>query len=187
MKARYKLPNGTVMERDIPGIPGKSAYQYAVDGGYTGTPEEFAKKLAAEVPTKNSQLENDSDYAPRSELPKAFYVEYFDGELNKPLAEIGEAYNAGSVVFGAFAFSDDSQFVAIMTYFFAEEGNIIAALFNGWSAGSVKRQVIIQVTDEGSGISVDINDDATFASVDDIDSMIDAKLNAIPIAEEEAF
>ena len=122
---------------------------------------------ADEVPTKNSQLENDSDYAPRSELPKAFYVEYFEGELNKSLEEIGEAYNAGSVVFGAFIFSDDSQFVAIMTYFFAEEG-FIAAIFNGWSAYSVKRQVIIQVTDEGSGISVDINDDATFAVVGDI-------------------
>ena len=30
----------------IPAIRGKSAYQYAVDGGYTGTEEEFAEKLA---------------------------------------------------------------------------------------------------------------------------------------------
>ena len=29
---------------------GKSAYSYAVDGGYTGTEEEFAAKLAAEIP-----------------------------------------------------------------------------------------------------------------------------------------
>lgn len=101
------------------------------------------------------------------EAPKAFYVEYWDGELNKSLAEIGEAYNAGSVVFGAFGFSDGSQFTAIMTYFFAEEG-FIAALFNGWSADSVKRQVIIQVTDDGGDFSVDINDDATFAVVGDI-------------------
>ena len=34
---------------DIPiGAAGKSAYQYAVDGGYTGTEAEFAEKLAAE-------------------------------------------------------------------------------------------------------------------------------------------
>lgn len=28
------------------GLPGKSAYQYAVDGGYTGTEEEFQEVLA---------------------------------------------------------------------------------------------------------------------------------------------
>lgn len=32
------------------GAPGKSAYEYAKDGGYTGTEEEFAAKLAAENP-----------------------------------------------------------------------------------------------------------------------------------------
>ena len=30
-----------------PGADGKSAYQYAVEGGYTGTETEFAKKLAS--------------------------------------------------------------------------------------------------------------------------------------------
>ena len=34
-----------------PGADGKSAYQYAVEGGYTGTETEFAKKLATEIPT----------------------------------------------------------------------------------------------------------------------------------------
>lgn len=33
------------------GIDGKTAYQYAVDGGYTGTEEEFAAKMAQEMPT----------------------------------------------------------------------------------------------------------------------------------------
>lgn len=33
------------------GADGKSAYAYAVDGGYTGTQEEFAAKLAEEMPT----------------------------------------------------------------------------------------------------------------------------------------
>ena len=33
------------------GTDGKSAYQYAVEGGYTGTEEEFAAKLAEEMPT----------------------------------------------------------------------------------------------------------------------------------------
>lgn len=33
-------------------LNGKSAYQYAQDGGYTGTEEEFAAKLAEEMPDK---------------------------------------------------------------------------------------------------------------------------------------
>ena len=33
------------------GADGKSAYQYAQDGGYTGTEAEFAAKMAAEMPT----------------------------------------------------------------------------------------------------------------------------------------
>lgn len=41
------------------GSDGKSAYQYAVDGGYTGTEAEFAAKLAEEAPAKLSQLTND--------------------------------------------------------------------------------------------------------------------------------
>lgn len=34
-----------------PGADGKSAYQYAVEGGYTGTEEAFAAKLAQEIPS----------------------------------------------------------------------------------------------------------------------------------------
>ena len=42
--------NGTVHE--IHSLKGKSAYAYAVEGGYTGTEAEFAAKLAAEMPDK---------------------------------------------------------------------------------------------------------------------------------------
>lgn len=38
------------------GAGGKSAYQYAVDGGYTGTEAEFAAKLAAEIPAVDDTL-----------------------------------------------------------------------------------------------------------------------------------
>ena len=37
--------------RGEPGTDGKSAYQYALDGGYTGTEAEFADKLAADLPS----------------------------------------------------------------------------------------------------------------------------------------
>lgn len=36
----------------LKGTDGKTAYQYAVEGGYTGTETEFAAKLAAEMPDK---------------------------------------------------------------------------------------------------------------------------------------
>ena len=41
--------DGTVHE--IHALQGKSAYQYAVEGGYTGTEAEFAAKMAEEMPT----------------------------------------------------------------------------------------------------------------------------------------
>lgn len=41
-----------------PGADGKSAYEYAQDGGYTGTEEEFRKMLSEDVP-KISELKGD--------------------------------------------------------------------------------------------------------------------------------
>lgn len=38
------------------GAPGKTAYQYAQDGGYTGTEAEFAERMAAEIPAVDSTL-----------------------------------------------------------------------------------------------------------------------------------
>lgn len=38
------------------GAPGKTAYQYAQEGGYTGTEAEFEEKLAEEIPTVDSTL-----------------------------------------------------------------------------------------------------------------------------------
>lgn len=38
------------------GADGKSAYQYAVEGGYTGTEAEFAAKMAAEIPEVDDTL-----------------------------------------------------------------------------------------------------------------------------------
>ena len=37
---------------ELDGADGKSAYEFAKDGGYTGTEAEFAEKLAMEVPSK---------------------------------------------------------------------------------------------------------------------------------------
>lgn len=37
--------------RELPSISGKTAYQYALEGGYTGTEDEFRAKMAAETIT----------------------------------------------------------------------------------------------------------------------------------------
>lgn len=41
---------------DLKGADGKSAYQYAVDAGYTGYEAAFAERMAAEIPTVDSTL-----------------------------------------------------------------------------------------------------------------------------------
>lgn len=41
---------------NIKGPTGKTAYQYAQDGGYTGTEAEFTAKMAADIPTVDSTL-----------------------------------------------------------------------------------------------------------------------------------
>ena len=41
---------------EFDGADGKSAYQYAVEGGYTGTETEFTAKLAQEIPSVDSTL-----------------------------------------------------------------------------------------------------------------------------------
>ena len=59
---KFVIRNGSDGEQGPPGIPGsagadgKSAYQYAVEGGYTGTEAEFASKMAAELPTVDATL-----------------------------------------------------------------------------------------------------------------------------------
>ena len=49
-------PAGSKGEKGDKGADGKSAYRYAVEGGFTGTEEEFAAKLAGEIPTVDSTL-----------------------------------------------------------------------------------------------------------------------------------
>lgn len=45
-----EIPSGADGSPGKDGADGKSAYQYAVEGGYTGTEAEFAAKLAEEMP-----------------------------------------------------------------------------------------------------------------------------------------
>ena len=55
-------------DKGADGADGKSAYQYAVEMGYTGTESEFAQKLAQEIPDSTEDLINDSGYITQSEI-----------------------------------------------------------------------------------------------------------------------
>ena len=54
--ADIRGPQGKQGEQGLPGADGKSAYEYAQEGGYTGTEEEFSVKLAAEIPSVDDTL-----------------------------------------------------------------------------------------------------------------------------------
>ena len=49
------------------GADGKTAYAYAVEGGYTGTEEEFTAKLAQEIPSIDDCVKNTATVDPESE------------------------------------------------------------------------------------------------------------------------
>ena len=60
------------------GADGKSAYQYAQDGGFTGTEAEFAKKMAQEIPdaqwvATKVQAGGEFVYIPEQTLSNAFW------------------------------------------------------------------------------------------------------------------
>ena len=60
MAKRYKTSVLSVYDENgnkiaVPALEGKSAYEYAKDGGYAGTEEEFAEMLAGLVKAVLSQ------------------------------------------------------------------------------------------------------------------------------------
>lgn len=96
------------------GKDGKSAYQYAQDGGYTGTEEEFAEKLASPTPdwvAQKEQTGGDNVYIPEQKVssgiwnnlqislqPDLTYDVTFNGEVYACVARASGSY--GGVVLG---------------------------------------------------------------------------------------
>lgn len=74
------------------GKDGKTAYQYAQDGGYTGTEAQFSQKLAKEYPSKTSELKNDSGFITKAASDLANYYlkseTYSQSEINQRLSAI---------------------------------------------------------------------------------------------------
>lgn len=81
----------------IEGREGKSAYQYAVDGGYTGTEAEFAAKLAQEIPKIDPTLTYRGQSADSKTTGDALRS-LSEEKISKPeTAEIGQLLSVKSV------------------------------------------------------------------------------------------
>ena len=109
---------------EFDGADGKSAYSYAVDGGYTGTEEEFAAKLAAESIDKAlfvvNITENDDGTFSADKTFDEITQAYNEGKYNivavwdgliMPLSEITESVMA---IFGCISGND--SFLITITY-----------------------------------------------------------------------
>lgn len=70
------------------GLNGKSAYEYAKEGGYTGTEVDFSQKLAKEIPTKVSDLENDKNFIDATGAPVQS-VNDKTGNINLSASDVG--------------------------------------------------------------------------------------------------
>ena len=82
--------NGNQIE--IPAIRGKSAYQYAVDGGFTGTEEEFAEKLAFLMASAvNGTINENNNIILTGALPNGSYTmkyKYEDGTYSDSISVV---------------------------------------------------------------------------------------------------
>ena len=95
-----------------PGADGKSAYAYAVEGGYTGTEEEFAAKMAAWSGLTTAQINaldgmfkvcaftKDNVSAEYTAFKTAFGIADSGGETEVTLTSISAVYGGGEVAVG---------------------------------------------------------------------------------------
>lgn len=81
-----------------PGAAGKSAYQYAQDGGYTGTEEEFTGKMAAEIPSIDNTLTKSGQAADAAVVGDRLSALSEDiVELDTTMTQSGKAADAKAV------------------------------------------------------------------------------------------
>lgn len=123
---------------------GKTAYEYALEGGYTGTEEEFAKKLAAELPTALyvGLTVSDSGFA-----------------ADKTSAQIEEAYRNGRQICCLVPY--DEAYLCIPMVARISEG--MAWLF---SATAMGESVLVMVMDGQAELMT-----TQFATTDDLPSV----------------
>lgn len=118
------------------GKDGKSAYAYAVEGGYTGTEAEFAEKMATEIPTVDSTLTQSGKAADAAEV---------GNRLSTLSEKIGNLENLGT--------ADKSNLVAAINEA-AQSGGGGSISVEDDGAGNVEITSVPSgwtVTDDGNG------------------------------------
>lgn len=140
--------------RLVDGAAGKSAYQYAQDGGYTGTETEFAEKLAQE------QLTGTTD-----ELTPAQVYNAVSAGIPVKVQYADSTY--GLLSFTAFNVAESLNVIVSQTIVYAHGVYILAELFGNTSENvwGFMAMILAQKTD--------------IPSDDHINSLIDTKLGVI--------
>lgn len=137
-----------------PGANGKSAYQYAVDGGYTGTEAEFAEKLAQEQLTGTT-----------NELTPTQVYDAVSAGIPVKVQRIDNTY--GLLSFTAFNISESLNIIVSEIIAYANGVYMLCELFGDKSSNAWGFNVttLAQKTD--------------IPSDDHINSLIDTKLGVI--------
>ena len=177
--------DGTVHE--IYALQGKSAYQYAQEGGYTGTEEEFAEKLAQEqlTGTTNELTPTQVYQAVSAGIPVK--VQYTDSEFGvfaytafaiaETMGVIGAntiAYYNGQYILGDLVGIISTNRWSFMKTTLAQKTDIPSALPN---PNTLTFTGAVTGTYDGSApMSVNVPNAVTDAH---INSLIDAKLGVI--------
>lgn len=144
-------PTGADGAQGPAGTDGKSAYQYAQDGGYTGTETEFAAKLAQEIP---SALPNPNALT----FTGAVEVSY-DGSdpltVNIPSSEGGSGGIGGLSQLATVTLTEPAT--SIILNFAEVEDIIISAQFTGGLDESTNTTIKFMENYKGSGAGFNHN------------------------------
>jgi lysophospholipase L1-like esterase len=153
---------------------GKSAYQYAQDGGYTGTEEEFAEKLAEDFPTAlpnpNTLTINGTAYdgSKAVEIDTSAFVITVTGNQeagytpDKTGAEIQAAYADGKRIVCSIANIDSFSNIPLVyrrAYRIAESTPVIKYVYHfRYTEDESYKEVTIQISPTTSTInSINVN------------------------------
>ena len=116
-------PQGPKGDTGSAGTNGKSAYQYAVEGGYTGTEAEFAEKLAQEQLTGTTSALTPTQVYDAVSAGVPVKVQYLDGTY-------------GLLSFTAFNVADSMNVIVSQTIVYYNSMYILAELFGNKSNNS---------------------------------------------------
>ena len=123
-------------EVPIPALQGKSAYQYAKDGGYTGTEKEFADKLASEWNTA-TEVENKAEAIVETVSGESITVSDSAEAKLRNLAVFGKSEQNSTTGKNLWNSDSDFEFTATTTY--------KALTISGWNFGEGERKYLCNV------------------------------------------